>query len=75
MAAEAFINNTIAGLNNPDCAFYVGAMAGQMGIAYLIIRVMIIYFGIKLLEKLTFVGIPKFYKWLKVEMEIRRLRK
>jgi len=72
MVAEAFINTTIAGLNNPDCAFYVGAMAGQMSTAYLIIKIAFIYYGLKLLDKLLFVGVPKFYKWIKIEIGMRR---
>jgi len=74
MVAETFINATLAGLNNPECAFYVGAMAGQFGLSYLIIRVAFIYFGLRILEKLILVGIPKFYEWAKLETRLRRIK-
>ena len=72
MVAEAFINTTIAGLNNPECAFYVGAMAGQAGLAYLIMKVAFIYYGLRFLEVLLLKGVPKFYEWAKWEIKLYR---
>lgn len=51
-----------AGLNNPECAFYVGAFTGQfMALRYLIV-VLIIFFVFKIIEKLAF---EPFISWVK----------
>lgn len=69
---ESFVNNTMAGMNNPECAFWVGQSVGNMAVGYLIIRIAFIYFGLKLLDKLVFIGIPKFYKWIRDEIKYRK---
>ena len=61
----------MTGMNNPDCAFYVGAFAGNITTGGLIFRIALIYFGMKLIDKIVFLGIPKLYnlikKWRKNE--------
>ena len=69
---ESFINNTMAGINNPECAFFVGNMAGSIGLGYLMFRIALIYYGFKILDKLTFIGIPKLYNWVKLEIKYRK---
>lgn len=53
------------GMNNPDCSFYVGQTFGQISTIGLLARVMLVYFGIKLLDKMVFKGLPMLYKKLK----------
>ncbi|KKL77529.1 hypothetical protein LCGC14_2033970 [marine sediment metagenome] len=53
------------GMNNPDCSFYVGQTFGQITTVGLLARVMLVYFGIKLLDKMVFKGLPMLYKKFK----------
>ena len=62
---EDFINTTITGINNPDCAFFVGSMMGQMTLSYVAIRIAFIYVAFRLLDKFLFVGVPLTWKWVK----------
>jgi len=60
------LNETIsAGLNNPDCAFFVGSFTGSfLSFKYLII-VILLYFGFKLLDAfIVEPSIAKFKKYL-----------
>lgn len=54
-----------AGLNNPECAFFVGQTFGQATTGAIILKVTAIYFGIKIIDKIIFSGIPKIYKKLR----------
>lgn len=58
------------GLNNPDCAFYVGQSLGYGQAGSLIFRVALIYFGLRLVDKLVFVGIPRLYRKYKKEGKV-----
>ena len=62
---EPFVNSTIAGFNNPDCAFFVGSFAGSILTYMTIFRIALVYFGLRLLDKIIFSGIPKLYKFIK----------
>lgn len=75
MVLENFINNTMAGIDNPECAFFVGNMVGTASIGFIAFRLALIYYGIKLLDKLIFKGIPRFYDWAKFEIKLRRFRR
>ena len=54
-----------AGMNNPDCAFYVGMVTGQASAGQFIFKIALVYFGFKLLDKLFFQGIPFCWKRLR----------
>lgn len=61
------MNNTLGdtllkGINNPDCGFFVGYFTGSATVGSMIIRVVVIYYAIKLLDKLLFTGLPKLYQ-------------
>lgn len=64
-----FVDTLVKGFNNPDCAFYVGQMAGQFSTWFLISRIAMIYFAFKLLDKIVFTGIPHLFKKLKEKKE------
>lgn len=53
------------GINNPECAFFVGQSLGYASAGTLMFRIALVYFGFKLLEKIAFVGIPLAYKKIK----------
>jgi len=72
---EDFINNTMAGINNPECAFFVGNTVGAMSIAYVFYRVILIYYAIKLLDKLIFKGIPMFINFVNNRKKKRSVRR
>ncbi len=55
-------NTILTGMNNPDCAFYVGQSLGYASAGTLIVRVTAVYFGVKLIDKILFTGIPNLYK-------------
>ena len=63
------------GMNNPECSFFVGQTLGYANASYLIVRVALIYFGLRLFEKILFKGIPKFYHWWMERRKKRRGRK
>ena len=44
MNLQPFINNTIEGLNNPECAFFVGSLFSLVSFSYYILE--IIKYGI-----------------------------
>lgn len=57
------LNETIAaGLNNPECSFYVGAFLGQAMFGKLLIYAGVIYIIVKSLDKLA---IEPFIAWVK----------
>ena len=53
------------GMNNPECAFFVGQTLGNVTAGMLIVKITLIYFGVKLLDKIIFKGVPQLYKKLK----------
>lgn len=55
----------ITGMNNPECAFFVGQSLGYASSGTLIVRVGLIYFGFKILDKFVFERIPSFIKKVK----------
>lgn len=59
MSLAETINN---GLNNPECAFFVGQYLGQASTGKLVLYMSIIYFGIKLIDKIIFEGLPSICK-------------
>ena len=50
------------GINNPDCSFFVGQSLGQATAASLIVKVTLVYFGVKVVDKIIFQGIPKLFR-------------
>lgn len=59
---STLVDTIATGMNNPDCSFFVGQMIGTLSAGSLIVRVAIIYFGFKVLDKIVFTGIPYLYK-------------
>ena len=53
------------GLNNPECAFFVGSFMGNMSTGRTIVFLGLIYFGFKFIDKFIFSQIPKLWKWMK----------
>ena len=57
------LNETImTGLNNPDCAFYVGAFAGQMFVVRWLFFLLIVYVLLKAVDKLALEPLLKYLK-------------
>jgi hypothetical protein len=52
----------VKGMNNPDCAFFVGQSLGYTTAGSLIFKVGLIYIALKALDKIIFTLIPKLYK-------------
>jgi len=46
--------NLVNGMNNPDCAFYVGATIGQYLVLRILSALVLAYFLIRILDKLVF---------------------
>lgn len=61
----SLVDTMKTGLNNPDCAFYVGQSVGMATTGSIIVKVTVIYFGVKLIDKILFTGIPTIYKKFK----------
>ena len=53
------------GMNNPECAFFVGQTLGVAQSGNLILKVALVYFGFRLLDRIVFTEIPKIYKKMK----------
>jgi hypothetical protein len=52
----------VKGMNNPDCAFFVGATVGNILTIKIVMWIALVYFALRLTEKLFFIGVPKLYK-------------
>lgn len=65
MTNLTLVDTIVKGVNNPECAFFVGQTLGQLTTVYLITKIALIYFGLKLLDKIVFTGIPLLYKKIK----------
>jgi len=57
------------GLNNPECAFYVGQTIGYSSAGQLMLKIGLIYFGFKFLDKFVFEKIPIWYKKINAQKE------
>lgn len=75
MSNVTLADTITAGLNNPECAFYVGNMMGTATIGFIAFRLALVYYGIKMLDKLIFKGVPKFYDWVMLEIKLRKYRR
>jgi hypothetical protein len=71
MALENFTSTIMAGLDNPDCAFYVGTFFGSINIGRIILMVVLINVGYDILKKF----IPWLYKEVDFKLTRRKLYK
>lgn len=62
MVVEAFINNTLAGVNNPECSFFVGATVGQYLVISLLWKIALFYFLIRIIDSWIFTPITRYVK-------------
>ena len=62
MVLEDFINNTMAGINNPECSFFVGAVTGQALILSLLWKIAVLYFIIRIIDSWFFTPITNYVK-------------
>lgn len=72
MVLENFTENIIAGLNNPECSFFVGATIGQYFILRLFIWLAIVYIILRVLERLIF---TPFLEWIYKIIYRRKMKK
>lgn len=68
-----FYDIVVNGLNNPDCAFFVGQTFGYVLATRLVVMVGVIYFGFKLLDKIVFTWIPGSYNNWKAKHELNKV--
>ena len=54
-----------AGMNNPECAFFVGEFTGRMGAVSTIMYVFLMFAVFKFLDKLAF---DPFMNWIKKKL-------
>ena len=65
MVNETISTILVNGMNNPDCSFFVGATFGQwLAIKYIMILVLL-YFILKIIDKLA---LEPLIKWIKDEI-------
>jgi len=64
MSNVTLVDTINAGLNNPEYAFFVGQSMGHATAGMLIVKVTIIYFVVKIVDKLLFSKIPQLWKHL-----------